>query len=175
MSQERMNPETQKTVSGSDYQAPDIESTLSRASNTLNKIRVVNGANEQYFDNLSGKTVGSVRKSLREVFNIPGDASALISGKEVGDDFILEGGMNLEFIKEAGAKGSKRIFLRNLESGEPAAYCGEASDMDDVTQSIRHMLEAELPEEISQGNETIDYRIEVKDMTDEEVAALPDL
>lgn len=113
MSQERMNaPESQKITSGSDYQAPDIESTLSRASNTLNKIRVVNGANEQYFDNLGGKTVGSVRKSLREVFNIPGDASALIGGKEVGDDFILEGGMNLEFIKEAGAKGRSEKSCR---------------------------------------------------------------
>ena len=106
MSQERMDAESSKPVTSSaDYQAPDIEATLSRAKSSLSKIRVVNGANEQYFDSLEGKTVGSVRKSLREVFNIPGDASALISGKEVGDDFILEGGMNLEFVKEAGVKG----------------------------------------------------------------------
>jgi hypothetical protein len=87
------------------YAAPDIDATLSRATNMMKKVRVVHGANEQYFDNLEGKTVGSVRKSLREVFNIPGDAEALIGGKNVGDDFILEGGQNLEFVKEAGVKG----------------------------------------------------------------------
>lgn len=86
-------------------QLPDIETTLSRATSVTNKIRVVHGANEQYFDTLEGKTVGNVKKSLREVFNIPGDAEALISGKQVGDDFILEPGMSLEFVKEAGVKG----------------------------------------------------------------------
>jgi len=110
MSQERMDSDSGKKIitksdSGIDYQPPDIDSTLSRAKNTLSKVRVVNGANEQYFDNIAGKNVGSVRKSLREVFNIPGDASALVGGKEVQDDFILEGGQNLEFIKESGVKG----------------------------------------------------------------------
>lgn len=178
MSQDRMNtPETQRVTSGSDYQAPDIDATLSRASSTLNKIRVVNGANEQYFDNLSGKTVGSVRKSLREVFNIPGDASALVGGKEVGDDFVLEGGMNLEFLKEAGVKGfttKKRVFLRNLDSGEPACYCGDTDDMADVVKSIGHMLAAELPE-LHDDEDAIEYRIEFKEMTDQEVEDLPDL
>lgn len=104
MSQERMsNTGENKTTTG--YSAPDIDATLSRATNIMKKIRVVHGANEQYFDNLEGKTVGMIRKSLREVFNIPSDADALISGKNVGDDFILEGGQNLEFVKEAGVKG----------------------------------------------------------------------
>lgn len=108
MGQERMDAGSanQKAPASTDYHAPDIESTVSRAKSTLSKIRVVHGANEQYFDNLEGKTVGSVRKSLREVFNIPGDADALVGGKEVGDDFVLDGGMNLEFLKEAGVKGS---------------------------------------------------------------------
>jgi hypothetical protein len=70
----------------------------------MKKVRVVHGANQDYFD-LEGKTVGTVRKNLREVFNIPGDAEALISGKAVGDDFILEGGQSLEFLKESGVKG----------------------------------------------------------------------
>lgn len=107
MSQERIdsNNDSKKMSSTNDYSLPNIETTLVKAKTNLNKVRVVNGANERYFDNLQGKTVGSVRKSLRELFNIPGDALALISGKEVGDDFILEGGMNLEFLKESGVKG----------------------------------------------------------------------
>lgn len=108
MSQDRMdaskNDSTRPTASG--YQAPDIEASMSRANNAMRKVRVVHGANEQYFDNLEGKTVGMVRKSLREAFNIPGDADALIAGKVVGDDFILQSADCIEFVKEAGLKGT---------------------------------------------------------------------
>ena len=175
MSQERMDAGIgQRLNNTTDYHAPDIEATINRAQNSLKQVRVVSGANEQYHS-LEGKTVGSVRKSLRDVFNIPGDAVALVGGKEVGDDFILEGGQNLEFLKEAGVKGSKRVFLRNIDSGEPACYCGSVDDMDDVITSIRHVLESELPEEIRQHKYIIDYRLEIQEMTDEEVDDLPDL
>lgn len=174
MTQERMDAnDSTKSISSGDYQAPDIESTLSRAKSTLSKIRVVNGANEQYFDSLEGKTVGSVRKSLREVFNIPGDASALISGKEVGDDFILEGGMNLEFVKEAGVKGAKQIFLRDVDSGEPAYYCGPADDFAEAMTGVYNIMEAIIQEGLD--SESIDFRIEIKEMTDQEVLDLPDI
>jgi hypothetical protein len=107
MTQERMDAgsEDKANPQSTGYQAPDIGDALNRANSAMNKVRVVHGANEQYFDSLEGKTVGTVKKSLREVFNIPSDADALVSGKSVGDDFILEGGMNLEFVKEAGVKG----------------------------------------------------------------------
>lgn len=113
-------PRDQREVVGGDtqgrqvdsYSPPDIDATLARASAATQKVRVVHGANEQYFDNLEGKTVGSIKKSLREVFNIPGDSQALVSNKEVGDDFILEGGMNLEFVKEAGIKGVSPCLVR---------------------------------------------------------------
>jgi len=116
MGQERMDSSDvgSRATGGDTYRAPDIDDTLSRSSKAMNKVRVVHGANQEYYD-LEGKSVGQVRKSLRDAFNIPGDASALISGKEVGDDFVLEGGMNLEFVKEAGVKGLRRLrFLRRL-------------------------------------------------------------
>lgn len=106
MGQERMDASDSNRRSSDDsYRSSNIEDTLARSERSLSKVRVVHGANEQYFDSLEGKTVGQVRKSLRDAFNIPGDANALIAGKDVGDDFILEGGMNLEFAKEAGVKG----------------------------------------------------------------------
>ena len=105
MAQERMEAEGSSPRRTSTSYDNSLEATLERAAAATSKVRVVHGANEQYFDNLEGKTVGSVRKSLREVFNIPGDATALIGGKEVQDDFVLDGGMNLEFFKEAGVKG----------------------------------------------------------------------
>lgn len=85
--------------------APDVGDVLNKAGRALDKVRVVHGANHQYFDNLVGKTVGSVRKSLRNSFNIPGDAVAMVDGKQVGDDHVLASSQNLEFTKEAGVKG----------------------------------------------------------------------
>jgi hypothetical protein len=118
MSQDRMiNSGTTQHPTQQTVQAPDISQTLTAASVLANKVRVIHGSNEQYFDNINGKSVGTIRKSLREVFNIPGDAEALVAGKKVNDDFILEGGMVLEFCKDAGVKGvspySVRTYVKN--------------------------------------------------------------
>lgn len=107
MSQERMNNDENRVKTpalGAAMPTPGISHVLTRTQKALDKVRVVHGANTKHFD-LSGKTVGSVRKSLREAFNIPSEAEALVDGKSVGDDFILQGGQNLEFNKEAGIKG----------------------------------------------------------------------
>lgn len=85
-------------------QLPDIGNTLARAGGVTSKVRFVHGANQEYHE-MSGKTVGMARKSLKDTLNIPGDAVALIAGKPVQDDFVLEGSMSLEFVKEAGVKG----------------------------------------------------------------------
>jgi len=169
MPQDRMESAgNTQTNSPDTYRAPDFETTLSRAASVTQKVRVVHGANEQYFDNLEGKTVGSIKKSLREVFNIPGDASALIEGKEVQDDFVLEGGMNLEFVKEAGVKGHDLSFkqqvalalLQNLEwlpkfdDMEAAAdYVSESLPEDTrgaiaLQQKVMGVLVAETAEQI---------------------------
>lgn len=111
MSQDRMNQNTSGGVNSSSmYQAPDIDATLSKASQAMKKVRVVHGANQEYLE-LEGKTVGYVRKKMRDVLNLPGDAEALIAGKSVGDDFVLEGNMSLEFTKEAGQKGKTDLFV----------------------------------------------------------------
>lgn len=105
MTQERIESSSNLNRPTNFGSRPDIGSVLSKASTVANKVRVISGANEQYFDTLEGKTVGSVRKSLRDVFNIPGDAEARVGDKKVNDDFILEGGAVLEFVKESGVKG----------------------------------------------------------------------
>jgi hypothetical protein len=78
--------------------------------NDKTKIRVVHGANERYFDNIAGKTVGQVAKALREIFNIPKEADALIGGEKVSEDRILEAGEALEFVKERGVKGGQGLY-----------------------------------------------------------------
>lgn len=111
MSQDRITDTSTSTPAPGGLQTPDISGALSAASTVSDKIRVVHGANEMYFSNLGGKTVGTIKKSLREVMNIPSDADAVIGQKTVGDDFVLENGMNLEFVKEAGVKGSAEFFV----------------------------------------------------------------
>lgn len=101
--QERMQKPNEVKSTG--FQAPNVEESLGAARRAVNKVRVIHGSNEQYLD-LSGKTVGSIRKSLRDVFNIPGDADALVMGKQVGDDYIMDAGQTLEFSKEHGVKGA---------------------------------------------------------------------
>lgn len=78
--------------------------TIARTQQMMEKVLVVHGANQRYFD-LAGKDVGSVRKSLREAFNIPGDAEARVDGKEVNDEFVLDNGQHVEFTRKSGSKG----------------------------------------------------------------------
>lgn len=67
-------------------------------------IRVIHGANEGIFD-LEGTRIGDLRRSLRDVFNIPSDAGAFIGGKQVMDDRVIKDGESAEFIREQGFKG----------------------------------------------------------------------
>jgi hypothetical protein len=66
-------------------------------------VRVIHGANDGLFG-VAGKTVASVRRSLRTAFNIPDDAVALVNGVQVDGDHRLRPG-TLEFVRLAGMKG----------------------------------------------------------------------
>lgn len=104
MSQDRMESVRNKNSINVE-KSSIISNPIIPVNKSVEKVRVVHGANEGYFD-LSGKTVGQVKKSLRDVFNISTEAEASIGGKLVGDDFILESGSSLEFCKNAGVKGN---------------------------------------------------------------------
>lgn len=86
-------------------QQVDIASILTRPLTQSGKVRVVNGANERYFDNLVGRKVSQIRKRLRDTFNIANDAEAYVNGEKVSEDSELVENATLEFIKEAGTKG----------------------------------------------------------------------
>jgi hypothetical protein len=68
-------------------------------------VQVTYGANSTSFDNLAGNTVGDVRETLKQVFNIPNDAQPLVNGENVADRYRLKANDSLEFIKQAGVKG----------------------------------------------------------------------
>ncbi len=69
------------------------------------KVRVTHGANDCEFDNLAGKSVAAVRKSLSSVFSIPKDAQAYIGGEVVSEDYKLKADQAIEFLKASGTKG----------------------------------------------------------------------
>ena len=67
-------------------------------------IRVSSGASSGNFQ-VVGKSVGEVRSTLSEALNVDSSANALVNGRQVGNDYILQVGDNLEFMKPAGSKG----------------------------------------------------------------------
>jgi len=77
-----------------------------KASESAGAVQVIHGANNQTFENLANSTVGDVRDTLAEVFNIPGDAQALVNGENIGNNYRLKANDTLEFIKQAGVKGN---------------------------------------------------------------------
>ena len=84
-------------------------------------IRVVHGANEDQLS-VDGKTVGEVAHRLREVFNVPADASAWVNGVEVTKDHLLADGDNLEFARTFGQKGGIHDYW---SANELAEFFGE--------------------------------------------------
>jgi len=68
-------------------------------------ITVICGANTSTFGDISGKSITQLRHDLADVLNIASDAKAIVSGEEVGDDYVLQPGDRVEFIKQAGVKG----------------------------------------------------------------------
>ena len=90
--------------SQTEYQAP-VKAELVRPITNEGKVRVVNGANSEYYDNLVGKKVSQVRKALRDVFNIAEKSEAYFNGQPIDENSIISSSGQLEFIKASGVKG----------------------------------------------------------------------
>lgn len=72
--------------------------------NTKTMVKVVCGASATKFD-VAGQTIVAVRDFLSDALNIGSEALALVNGKKRKEDYKLQGGDTLEFVKEAGEKG----------------------------------------------------------------------
>ncbi len=93
-------------LTGIEYSAT---STLTKPSapfghKTTTAIHVSCGASSGNFP-VAGKTVKEVGDFLREVLNVDRLSTGLVNGKEVGADYVLKSGDNLEYLKPAGKKG----------------------------------------------------------------------
>jgi molybdopterin converting factor small subunit len=67
-------------------------------------VKIVSGVNEQEFP-IAGKTIGEIRESLREVFNIDDNAQAIVNGQKKNNNYALQSKDVVEFIHPIGEKG----------------------------------------------------------------------
>jgi N6-adenosine-specific RNA methylase IME4 len=73
--------------------------------------RISHGPNDSYFENLAGKTVASVRRSLATVFSIPDGAQAFLNGSPVAPEYRLRAGDSVVFLRTGwGRKGALSKF-----------------------------------------------------------------
>jgi hypothetical protein len=68
-------------------------------------VKVMCGVNSVPTDKVIGMRVSTVREKFRDVLNIPKDARAMVNGKQVSGDHMVEDNTELEFVKETGEKG----------------------------------------------------------------------
>jgi hypothetical protein len=69
--------------------------------------RITHGPCDSYFENIEGKSIASVRRSLATIFSISTDAEAFIGGSVVGPDYRLRAGDSVLFLRTGwGRKAS---------------------------------------------------------------------
>jgi hypothetical protein len=98
-------------------------------------VKVIHGANDGTFA-LEGAKVGSVRSSLVDAFNIPKDAIAFVNGEQVDMGYTLATDDTLEFCKQSGSKGIRRMFTKAEILREYTGY--PADVMDELFASLAH-------------------------------------
>jgi hypothetical protein len=69
----------------------------------------------------------------------------------------------------------KCVFARNPNSGEPAYYCGEVGDNNELRKAITNIVLGELDSLLYGTSAKESIQFEIKEMTDEELASLPEI
>src|SRR5690606_19464861 len=82
--------------SASQTSAPSATDALEKLAAAEGRVKVIHGSNDEIFDNLVGQKVSTVRASLVDAFNIPGDALAFVNGEQVDGSYVLQKNETLE-------------------------------------------------------------------------------
>lgn len=53
----------------------------------------------------AGETVGNLRNEWSGLYKIASDSKPMVNGKEVGEDYVIQPGDSLEYVKKTGEKG----------------------------------------------------------------------
>lgn len=112
MSQEQKKPRgfanapasQSETVKTGQTDVPSAKSALDKLEAAAGTAKVIHGANDGVFK-VVGSKVSTVRASLVDAFNIPGDALTFVNGEQVDGSHVLQENDTLEFVKQAGVKG----------------------------------------------------------------------
>ena len=89
-----------------------LDDAIERVDNALGQamqegdVFIISGANSQPFP-VATRTVGETRAMLQYIMNIGPEAVALLNGRPVVPDQVLQQGDTLEFTKEGGEKGGR--------------------------------------------------------------------
>jgi len=100
----RQQQQTPKPVSPMPEPAPAPFVTATRPPS--GPVRVIAGADVQDLE-LAGRTVAESRALAVTVLGVHPRAPALVDGRAVGEDHVLESGQQLQFVKHAGSKGAR--------------------------------------------------------------------
>jgi len=69
-----------------------------------------------------------------------------------------------------------QVFIQNPEAGEPWALCGSIKDhWEDLAKAIGHFGQAEVENAALNGEKELNLAIKLVEMSEAEVAALPDI
>jgi hypothetical protein len=68
---------------------------------------------------LAGQSVGALRRSLGPALNLAPAALALVNGQPVSESYTVEPGDSVEFVRQAGQKGSARATGAQTEQPCP--------------------------------------------------------
>lgn len=111
MDQQQQQPLRDKTGLGgfrhNPVNIPSSENVLKELSEAQGSVRVMHGCRDQQMS-IAGQRIGDQREKLRSFLNFDEQATALINGEEVDDDYVLKKSDTLEFLKLAGDKGSHK-------------------------------------------------------------------
>ena len=62
---------------------------------------------------VGGSTVGEVRRKFSDRFDIDAQAQSIVNGKPVDENYLLNAGESLMFVRHAGEKGTQWVMIED--------------------------------------------------------------
>jgi sulfur carrier protein ThiS len=90
--------------------------------------------------NFTGSTVANMAAQCKSMFGLGDDEIVKINGTEAGADYIIQDGDYIEFVKNAGTKGSDDIVVVTVQHGVNIVRV-EIADNSPVSEVVRKAAE----------------------------------
>lgn len=69
----------------------------------------------------------------------------------------------------------RRCIFAGTEDGEGPFYCGHTDDMKGLADGIKHIVMGEIDDLLNGYDDSRDVSFQVREMTDEEIRAIPEV